>query len=198
LKTMQPDKKPVLKKVQKKESVTNLFEGLGDSDLSSFQGFNFTEDELKKLHRRFKKIDTDKSGTLTIDEFLSIPELAVNPLLERIVGVLDTNKDEQIQFEEFISALSTFSSKTDIDGKLKFLFRVYDADDDGFISNGELFLVLKMMVGSNLTDIQLQNIVDKTIIEADEDKDGKLSYQEFVKLITNAEEITDKLTITLH
>lgn len=29
-------------------------------------------------------------------------------------------------------------------------FDVYDVDRDGFISNGELFLVLKMMVGNNL------------------------------------------------
>ncbi len=35
-------------------------------------------------------------------------------------------------------------------------------DRDGFISNGELFLVLKMMVGSNLKDQQLQQIVDKS------------------------------------
>ena len=35
------------------------------------------------------------------------------------------------------------------------------------------------MVGSNLTDVQLQQIVDKSIIEADKDKDGKLSFEEF-------------------
>jgi len=29
-------------------------------------------------------------------------------------------------------------------------FKVYDIDRDGYISNGELFLVLKMMVGNNL------------------------------------------------
>jgi serine/threonine-protein phosphatase 2B regulatory subunit len=29
-------------------------------------------------------------------------------------------------------------------------------NNDGFISNGELFTVLKMMVGANLTDVQLQ------------------------------------------
>lgn len=29
-------------------------------------------------------------------------------------------------------------------------FKVYDMDRDGFISNGELFLVLKQMVGTNL------------------------------------------------
>lgn len=48
-------------------------------------------------------------------------------------------------------------------------FKVYDMDRDGLISNGELFLVLKMMVGNNLKDQQLQQIVDKTIMEADKD-----------------------------
>ena len=48
---------------------------------------------------------------------------------------------------------------------------------DGYISNSELFLVLKMMVGSNLKDSQLQQIVDKTIINADKDGDGKISYE---------------------
>ena len=37
-------------------------------------------------------------------------------------------------------------------------------DNDGYVSNGELFQVLKMMVGNNLKDTQLQQIVDKTIL----------------------------------
>ena len=35
------------------------------------------------------------------------------------------------------------------------------------------------MVGNNLNDIQLQQLVDRTIIKADEDFDGKISYEEF-------------------
>lgn len=58
-------------------------------------------------------------------------------------------------------------------------FKIYDMDKDGYISNGELFQVLKMMVGSNLKDAQLQQIVDKTIIHADSDGDGKISFEEF-------------------
>lgn len=58
-------------------------------------------------------------------------------------------------------------------------FRIYDMDNDGFISNGELFQVLKMMVGNNLKDTQLQQIVDKTILFADKDEDGKISFEEF-------------------
>jgi serine/threonine-protein phosphatase 2B regulatory subunit len=53
---------------------------------------------------------------------------------------------------------------------------------DGYISNGELFQVLKMMVGTNLNDTQLQQIVDKTVLQADIDKDGLISFDEFVKV----------------
>jgi hypothetical protein len=51
------------------------------------------------------------------------------------------------------------------------------------------------MVGKNLTPSQLQNVVDKTIIDFDEDKDGKLSFKEFEKAFTNSEGLADKLTI---
>lgn len=72
-----------------------------------------------------------------------------------------------------------------------------------------------MMVGSNLNDVQLQQIVDKTILEADLDKDGKISFEEFVKvkhsslcrfllswccaaqMISNTDEIDQKLTFSL-
>jgi serine/threonine-protein phosphatase 2B regulatory subunit len=60
-------------------------------------------------------------------------------------------------------------------------------DRDGYISNGELFLVLKMMVGNNLKDNQLQQIVDKTIMEADKDQDGKISFDEFLVMVENTD-----------
>lgn len=75
-------------------------------------------------------------------------------------------------------------------------FKVYDIDGDGFISNGELFTVLKMMVGNNLSDVQLQQIVDKTILEADDDGDGKISFEEFAKTLTH-QDLENKMTIRL-
>ena len=64
-------------------------------------------------------------------------------------------------------------------------FKIYDIDRDGYISNGELFQVLKMMVGNNLKDGQLQQIVDKTIIYSDKDGDGRISYDEFCAVCTS-------------
>jgi serine/threonine-protein phosphatase 2B regulatory subunit len=67
-------------------------------------------------------------------------------------------------------------------------------DRDGFISNGELFLVLKMMVGNNLKDAQLQQIVDKTIMEADQDGDGKINFEEFKAMVANTD-IAKQMTL---
>lgn len=143
-------------------------------------------------------MDLDGNGTISKSEFLSVQELAENPLLPRVIAIFDKNGDGNVDFQEFISLLSVFSSKSD--KKTKFeclwiwsssnlqkivLFKVYDIDGDGYIGNGELFMVLKSMVGNNLNDTQLQEIVDKTILEADEDKDGKLSFEEFTKVFFN-------------
>lgn len=53
-----------------------------------------------------------------------------------------------------------------------------------------------MMVGDNLNDVQLQQIVDKTILEGDEDKDGRISFDEFKAMITNMDDIHEKMSLT--
>ena len=100
-----------------------------------------------------------------------------------MIAIFDEDGGGDVDFQEFVSGLSAFSSKGNKEQKLRFAFKVYDIDRDGYISNGELFIVLKMMVGSNLKDQQLQQIVDKTIMEADLDKDGKISFEEFTRMV---------------
>lgn len=61
-------------------------------------------------------------------------------------------------------------------------------DKDGYISSGELFQVLKMMVvGTNLRDTQSQQIVDKTIIHANADGGGKISFEESCDVVGNVD-----------
>jgi hypothetical protein len=43
----------------------------------------------------------------------------VNPLLERVIQIFDENKDNEIQFTEFIRALAIFSTKGAKEEKLK-------------------------------------------------------------------------------
>ncbi|KAF4919713.1 Calcineurin subunit B [Colletotrichum viniferum] len=174
------------------------------------QGSNFDREEVDRLRKRFMKLDkaclfsflrpwhsilqsraspthVDNSGTIERDEFLSLPQISSNPLATRMIAIFDEDGGGDVDFQEFVSGLSAFSSKGNKEQKLRFAFKVYDIDRDGYISNGELFIVLKMMVGSNLKDQQLQQIVDKTIMEADLDKDGKISFEEFTKMVENTD-----------
>uniref|UniRef100_A0A673C1D7 Dynein axonemal assembly factor 10 n=2 Tax=Sphaeramia orbicularis TaxID=375764 RepID=A0A673C1D7_9TELE len=145
----------------------------------SFSLCSVDADEIKRLGKRFKKLDLDNSGSLSVEEFMSLPELQQNPLVQRVIDIFDTDGNGEVDFKEFIEGVSQFSVKGDKEQKLRFAFRIYDMDKDGYISNGELFQVLKMMVGNNLKDTQLQQIVDKTIINADKDGDGRISFEEF-------------------
>ncbi|KAF9580100.1 hypothetical protein BGW38_003385 [Lunasporangiospora selenospora] len=146
-----------------------------------------TAEEIQRLYKRFMKLDRDGSGSIDREEFLAIPQIATNPLASRLIAIMDEDGGGDVDFKEFIVGLSAFSSKGNKIEKLRFAFKVYDIDRDGFISNGELFLVLKMMVGTNLKDNQLQQIVDKTIMEADKDRDGRISFEEFCGAVENTD-----------
>ena len=143
----------------------------------------FSPKELAKLHKRFTKLDKDNSGQLEPEEFFDIPALAQNPLVKRVISIFDKDKDGRISFIEFVNGLSTLSMGSSEEEKLRFAFKVYDLDEDGFISNGDLFGTLKMMIGNNLTDVQLQQLVDRTIQKGDEDADGLISFDEFQRMV---------------
>ena len=108
---------------------------------------------------------------------------------------MDKNTDGKISFLEFVQGLSSLSASASSEEKLRFAFQIYDVNNDGFISNGELFSVLKMMVGNNLNDTQLQQLVDRTIIKADEDMDGKISFEEFWKMVQDLD-VIERLVIS--
>ncbi|CAM9684668.1 unnamed protein product [Lampetra fluviatilis] len=155
----------------------------GESEEPKAPGYEVKAGDLRRLSARFHKLDLDSSGALSADEFLSLPELQNNPLVRRVVDILDSDGDGEVDLAEFIEGISRFTINGTKEEKLKFAFQIYDVDRDGFITNGELFGVLKTMVGRNLRDPQLQQIVDKSIISADADGDGKVSFPEFCTMI---------------
>ena len=157
------------------------------------------------MYLRFTSLDKLNTGTLSREDFLRIPELAINPLGDRIVQAFfseTSNSDQGINFRQFIGILARFrppkknqcNKLNNREEKLRFAFKMYDLDDDDRITRGELLTVLHMMVGANISSDQLASIVDRTILEADRDGDKSISFEEFRKILERTD-VEEKMSI---
>lgn len=118
-----------------------------------------TPNQIERLYSRFTSLDKTESGALTREDFLRIPELAINPLCDRIVHAffVDSN-DDRVNFRQFMKVLALFRPIRNGKGenlntreeKLKFAFKMYDLDDDDSISREELLNILHMMVCNSI------------------------------------------------
>ncbi|KAI0221132.1 Calcineurin subunit B, partial [Massospora cicadina] len=78
-----------------------------------------TAEEIARLYKRFTKLDKDGSGAIDKEEFLSIPQIASNPLAARLIAIFDEDGGGDVDFQEFIKGLSAFSSKGNKTDKLR-------------------------------------------------------------------------------
>lgn len=163
-------------------------------------GWTLSEQELQTVFRAFIALDDDENGMLSRNEILNhCHSLRENPLVDRVLRIFDSDNNAEVDFSEFVKHLQIFCDLGNSEQKLDFAFKVYDTNNDGFISNGDLFNILKIMVGENLNDIQIQQLVDRTILQADKDKDGKLNFEEFKNfVIKNDITVSQGLTISIN
>ena len=178
---------------------------LTPTDIDELQDSSgFTPAEIKKLYTRFRKLDRTGRGVIRREDLLKIPELAMNPLCKRIITLFrpqsSIEKDAgvwQINFKEFLKALSVFSDHGTDEEKARFAFRIYDIDNDGYISENELFEVMKTMVGDNVDNENLKEIVKTTIEAWDNDGDRKLNFEEFRSTLSqqNTSHMTMKIEL---
>ncbi|XP_040490473.1 calcineurin B homologous protein 2 [Ursus maritimus] len=165
----------------------------------------FSQASLLRLYHRFRALDRNKKGYLSRMDLQQIGALAVNPL-GCGVGNL------RVDFPGFVRVLAHFRPVDDEDpgmrdpkepeplnsrmNKLRFAFQLYDLDRDGKISRHEMLQVLRLMVGVQVTEEQLESIADRTVQEADEDGDGAVSFLEFAKSLEKMD-IEQKMSIRI-
>jgi Ca2+-binding EF-hand superfamily protein len=62
-------------------------------------------DEIKRLSRSFKRLDLNQNGSLSAEEFLAIPELQQNPLVRRVIDILDTDRNGEVDFQGIVDMM---------------------------------------------------------------------------------------------
>jgi hypothetical protein len=67
--------------------------------LHKFKKYNLVEpDEIRRLGKRFRKLDLDGSGSLSVEEFMNIPDLQQNPLVQRVIDIFDVDRNGEVDF----------------------------------------------------------------------------------------------------
>ncbi|CAF0939235.1 unnamed protein product [Didymodactylos carnosus] len=152
----------------------------------------FTSKQVQRLYGRFKALEKQGvDGYLTRESLMSIPEVSINPLGERLVDVIiqDHGEANKIDFQQFVRMLARFrrgkanTQYNTKEKKLRFLFSMYDRNHDSKIDRNELLEILKMMVGGNIHDEQIATIADHTIGELDSDGDLSITFEEFCETL---------------
>lgn len=68
-----------------------------------------TPNQIERLYSRFTSLDRGDCGTLSREDFLRIPELAINPLGERIVNAFfEESGNDRVNFLQFMQVLAHF------------------------------------------------------------------------------------------
>merc|ERR1712183_443936 len=138
-----------------------------------------TDDQKGEIKEAFNFFDKDQDGSIDITELNNVMKsLGKNPTdseLQSLMKGVDSDGDGMINYEEFQDMMAKSMRNTN----LKEAFKVFDQDGDGFISKIELKQTMIQLEGRVLTDLEL----DEMMSEGDIDSDGRISYEEFAKLM---------------
>ena len=61
----------------------------------------------------------------------------------------------------------------------RLVFRIYDVDNDGFVGQDDLYYIFKFVTCSNISDSQLEVMVDTAFNKLDDSGDRKVNLTEF-------------------
>eukprot|EP01084_Bolivina_argentea_P204080 348458_1 len=131
-------------------------------------------------------------STISLGQMMENEYLRYNPFKKRIrviykqdlKNVHPNNKfEDKITFFDFCKCLSVFAPDTPKATKIRFAFRIYDMEDDGFISRKNLFNVLKLVIGEKFNDVSIQSIVSDTFANCTVNSDGNIDYHEFHSIV---------------
>ena len=157
----------------------------------TFIASRLNSDECKDIKNIFYNIDEDKNGFITFEDYRKyiINEFNIDDLIENEEEIkkgfqgMDIDYNNNIDYTEFLAANldeSIFLKEE----KLKEAFRHFDLNDTGAIKKEDLIKVLK------LDDVEDKNkIVNSIIEENDFDKDGKINFNDFMKVMQSNNDI---------
>ncbi|KAL8585013.1 hypothetical protein ACOMHN_043649 [Nucella lapillus] len=151
----------------------------------------WTQQHIQKFIASFEEADKDKSGSLSMDEVVSVLEKngfkGSKKDAEVLFRQLDVNRDQKLTRDEFSAAVKKLPRVSVKEFVLRKAFRCLDKDGSGKLSRGELEEALKA-VGTISPGCRKEGQVaisrdklEQLIAQLDSDpKDNLVDYEEFL------------------
>ena len=148
---------------------------------AEIEGAELNEIQIQRYQKAFDYVDRKKTGEIPVSQIENILSVAkeedfdqddINEALDK----MGKGNEDTLTSEEFIQFMTELINPNNIIEA----FRLFDADNNGYISIDEFKYILKM-VDSPLSDKDVKEIFDTF----DVSKDGKIDYKEFVAFWNN-------------
>lgn len=130
----------------------------------------------------FSVFDTQKNGTIpTKDLKLAMRALGFEPRRDEIKKILDScgeGESGSITYEQFVGIMSEKITEKDAREEILKAFHLFDDDQTGKISFKNLQRVAAEL-GETLNEDELREMIQ----EADQDQDGEINQEEFLRIM---------------
>ncbi|XP_034077205.1 guanylyl cyclase-activating protein 2-like [Gymnodraco acuticeps] len=132
------------------------------------------------------------SGLLFLHEFKRFFGVAAtgeaSDYAESMFRAFDRNRDNKIDFLEFVAALNLVF-RGELEPKLRWSFKVYDQDCNGYVDRDELKAIInsiyKIKKGTKKDEddfkLTVDEAVDRLLRAVDTDNDGHINMEEFIR-----------------
>ncbi|KAK1363367.1 Calcium-dependent protein kinase [Heracleum sosnowskyi] len=142
---------------------------------------HLTIEEVEVIRDMFTLMDTDNDGKVTYEELKAglrkVGSQLAEPEIKMLMDVADVDGNGVLNYGEFV-AVTIHLQRMENDEHIRKAFTFFDKNANGYIELDELREALADESGE--TD---DNVLNEIMREVDTDKDGKISYDEFVAMM---------------
>ena len=149
-----------------------------------------TGSQSENLRSLFAEFDKDGDGKIRSSEVVLALQNHHEKLSQEEIGYMmrffDLNKDDVVHFSEFVKMANMFekNQKMSEEEQIRQLFRAADKNKDGVLSPEELKKLWNLAPSDETTNQLTENEMDDMISSIDTNEDGRIDYEEFLRMLS--------------